>query len=47
MEQIKVSEMVAAFSHALDLTEGQPMGHSRITAKIGIIAAAENPPKVC
>ena len=26
--QVRLSELVAAFSYALDLTEGQPAGHS-------------------
>ncbi|MFN0107077.1 MAG: HD domain-containing phosphohydrolase [Bryobacteraceae bacterium] len=41
MEQIKVSEMVAALSYALDLTEGQPMGHSARSCVLGMRIAAE------
>ncbi len=41
MEQIKVSELVAALSYALDLTEGQPMGHSARACILGMRIAAE------
>ena len=41
MEQIRVSEMVAALSYALDLTEGQPMGHSARRCVLGVRIAAE------
>lgn len=41
MEQVKVSEMVAALSYALDLTEGQPMGHSARVCVLGMRIAAE------
>lgn len=41
MEQIRVSEMVAALSYALDLTEGQPMGHSARCCLIGMRIATE------
>jgi putative nucleotidyltransferase with HDIG domain len=41
VEQIKVSEMVAALSYALDLTEGQPMGHSARVCVLGMRVAAE------
>ncbi len=33
---VRLSEVVAALSHALDLTEGQPMGHSVRTTMIGM-----------
>jgi putative nucleotidyltransferase with HDIG domain len=41
MEKIRVSEMVAALSYALDLTEGQPMGHSARVCLLGMRVAAE------
>ncbi len=41
MEQIKVSEMVGALSYALDLTEGQPMGHSARVCMLGMRLAGE------
>jgi HD domain len=33
---IRLSEIVAALSHALDITEGQPMGHAERTCLIGL-----------
>ena len=33
---IRLSEIVAALSHALDITEGQPMGHAERTCIIGM-----------
>jgi putative nucleotidyltransferase with HDIG domain len=33
---IRLSEIVAALSHALDVTEGQPMGHAERTCVIGL-----------
>ena len=33
---IRLSEVVAALSHALDVTEGQPMGHAERTCLIGL-----------
>jgi putative nucleotidyltransferase with HDIG domain len=33
---IRLSEIVAALSHALDVTEGQPMGHAERTCMIGL-----------
>ena len=33
---IRLSEIVAALSHALDVTEGQPMGHAERTCLIGL-----------
>jgi putative nucleotidyltransferase with HDIG domain len=33
---IRLSEIVAALSHALDVTEGQPMGHAERTCIIGL-----------
>lgn len=41
MEHVKVAEMVAALSYALDLTEGQPMGHSARVCILGMRLAAE------
>jgi putative nucleotidyltransferase with HDIG domain len=41
MEQIKISELVSALSYALDLTEGQPMGHSARVCILGMRIAAE------
>lgn len=41
MEHVKVAEMVAALSYALDLTEGQPMGHSARVCVLGMRLAAE------
>jgi putative nucleotidyltransferase with HDIG domain len=34
--QMRLSEVIGAFSHALDLTEGQPQGHSMRCAWIGM-----------
>ena len=39
-EGVRVSEVLAALSFALDLTEGQPMGHSLRTCLIGMELAA-------
>ena len=36
---IRLSEIVAALSHALDVTEGQPMGHAERTCVIGLRVA--------
>lgn len=36
MHDIRLSEIVAALSHALDLTEGQPAGHAGRTCLIGM-----------
>jgi putative nucleotidyltransferase with HDIG domain len=33
---IRLSEIVSALSHALDITEGQPMGHAERTCLIGL-----------
>ncbi len=41
LEHVKVSEMVAALSYALDLTEGQPLGHSARVCMLGMRLAAE------
>lgn len=35
-EQISLGEVVASLSHALDLTEGQPLGHAMRTCIIGM-----------
>lgn len=39
--QIGLSEVLAALSHALDLTEGQPLGHTIRTCLIGMRLAEE------
>ncbi|HEY4304155.1 MAG TPA: HD domain-containing phosphohydrolase [Gemmatimonadaceae bacterium] len=39
--QISLSEVLAALSHALDLTEGQPLGHTIRTCLIGMRIAEE------
>ena len=41
MEHVKVSEMVGALSYALDLTEGQPLGHSARVCMLGMRLASE------
>ena len=41
MGQVRLSEIIAALSHALDLTEGQPPGHAERTCAIGMRLAAE------
>jgi hypothetical protein len=33
---IRLSEIVGALSHALDVTEGQPMGHAERSCLIGL-----------
>src|SRR5699024_5668996 len=33
---IRLSEIIAALSHALDVTEGQPMGHAERSCLIGL-----------
>ncbi len=38
---IRMSEIISALSYALDLTEGQPMGHSVRTCAIGMRIAGE------
>ena len=35
-EEVRLSEVVGALSHALDLTEGQPVGHAARTCMIGM-----------
>lgn len=40
-QQIRVSEVLAALSHALDLTEGQPPGHTLRSCLIGMRLAEE------
>ena len=40
--QIRLSEIISALSYALDLTEGQPMGHSVRTCIIGMRIAGGN-----
>ena len=39
--QVSLSEVLAALSHALDLTEGQPLGHTIRTCLIGMRIAGE------
>lgn len=39
--QVGLSEMLAALSHALDLTEGQPPGHTLRACRIGMRLADE------
>ena len=39
--QVRQSEVLAALSHALDLTEGQPLGHAERTCLIGMRIADE------
>jgi HD-GYP domain-containing protein (c-di-GMP phosphodiesterase class II) len=39
--ELRLSEVVAALSHALDLTEGQPQGHAVRTCLIGMRIASE------
>jgi HD-GYP domain-containing protein (c-di-GMP phosphodiesterase class II) len=34
--RLRLSEVIAALSHALDLTEGQPVGHAQRTCAIGM-----------
>lgn len=41
MQLTRVSEMVAALSYALDLTEGQPLGHSARVCILGMRLGAE------
>jgi len=36
MGEIRLSEVISALSHALDLTEGRPMGHAVRTCAIGM-----------
>ena len=38
---IRLSEIIAALSHALDVTEGQPLGHAERTCLIGLRLADE------
>jgi HD-GYP domain-containing protein (c-di-GMP phosphodiesterase class II) len=40
-EQVRLSEVLAALSQALDLTEGQPMGHTARACAIGMRIADE------
>ena len=39
--RIRLSEVIAALSHALDLTEGQPQGHAARSCLIGMRLATE------
>lgn len=38
---VKLSEVISAFSYALDITEGQPMGHAARSCLIGMRIASE------
>ena len=38
---LRISELLAALSHALDLTEGQPVGHAERTCLIALRVADE------
>ena len=38
---VRMSEIISALSYALDLTEGQPMGHSVRTCMIGMRLAQQ------
>ncbi len=40
-ESIRLSEVLAALSHALDMTEGQPVGHAARTTVLGLRIADE------
>src|SRR5580704_10327857 len=40
-ESIRMSDVISALSYALDLTEGQPMGHSVRTCAIGMRIAQQ------
>src|SRR5258708_37208724 len=40
-DRISLGEVVASLSHALDLTEGQPLGHAMRTCIIGMRIADE------
>ena len=35
-DEVRLSEVIASLSYALDLTEGQPMGHSARSCMIGM-----------
>ena len=39
--EFRLSEVIAALSHALDLTEGQPQGHAARSCLIGMRLATE------
>lgn len=39
--EIRLSEVLAALSYALDLTEGQPMGHAVRSCVVGMRLAAQ------
>src|SRR6478735_5421106 len=41
IERVSLGEVVAALSHALDLTEGQPLGHAMRSCVIGMRIADE------
>src|ERR1044071_5409498 len=38
---VRMADIISAFSYALDLTEGQPLGHSIHTCILGMRLAAE------
>ena len=41
MQQLRLAELIGALSHALDMTEGQPVGHCLRCAYIGMQIARE------
>lgn len=41
MSEVRLSEIIAALSHALDLTEGQPPGHAERTCALGMRLATD------
>ena len=41
MQQLRLAELIGALSHALDMTEGQPVGHCLRCAYIGMRIARE------
>jgi len=41
MQDLKLSELIGALSHALDMTEGQPKGHCMRCAYIGTAVGRE------
>jgi hypothetical protein len=45
LTDIRLSEIVAALSHALDITEGQPMAHAERSCLIGLRLGCEAGPK--
>jgi len=39
--QVRMADIISALSYALDLTEGQPLGHSIDTCILGMRLASE------